>query len=220
MAPELLFLGDSHTAALADGAALLGVETASVWFSGSLWHDGNFAYGKRGFEPVSAPTGESSLAKLRETLGRDDPFAGELPVITTFGFHLGRLTRPFNQNGHQIFTGDAPNGVLTASSALTEAYVTHHRQRHIDLAKHIAAKARTIVVAPPFFTDEPNFGEMRAAIIRVMRQQGLTVFDPMAALFGAGNPIPREYMMEDGQHGTPEFGAIVLAAMGEAGLID
>lgn len=220
MAPELLFLGDSHTAALADGAALLGVQTASVWFSGSLWHDGNFAYGTRGFEPVSAPTGEAGIAKLREQLGREDPFAGDLPVITTFGFHLGRLTRPFNQHGHQSFTKNGPEGILSASIALTEAYVMHHRQHHIDTAKHIAAKARTIVVAPPYFTNEPNFGELRTTIIRMMRKQGLTVFDPLADLFGAGNPVPPEFMMEDGQHGTSEYGAIVLGAIGEAGLID
>ena len=87
MTPEMLFLGDSHTVALADGAAMLGVETASVWFSGSLWHDGNFAYGVDGFEPVEAPMGEALLEISRKGFGvvgvTDD--AGLLAGIVTDG---------------------------------------------------------------------------------------------------------------------------------------
>ena len=222
MTPEMLFLGDSHTVALADGAALLGVETASVWFSGSLWQYGNLTYGADGFEPVAAPMGEALLLRLREATGRSDPFAGDLPVVMSFGFHLGRLTRPFNRHGHRSYLEGAEDqeGTLFASKALTEAYVTHHRQRHLETAKRIAAKAPAVVVAPPIFTDEPNFRAMRTTVIRLMRAQGLRVFDPMANLFGAGNPIPREFMMEDGQHSTPDYGLRVLGALGEARLID
>ena len=96
----------------------------------------------------------------------------------------------------------------------------HHRQRHIEAALRIAAKAPAVMVAPPVFTDEPNFLTLRDTVIRMMRAQGLTVFDPMATLFGAGNPIPREFMMEDGQHGTAEYGLRVLGALGEARLIE
>ena len=222
MTPEMLFLGDSHTVALADGAAMLGVETASVWFSGSLWHDGNFAYGVDGFEPVEAPMGEALLLRLRETTGQRDPFAGGLPVVMSFGFHLGRLTRPFNRYGHRSYTEGAPEeeGTLFASKALSEAYVIHHRQRHIEAALLIAAKAPAVMVAPPVFTDEPNFLTLRDTVIRMMRAQGLTVFDPMATLFGAGNPIPPDFRMEDGQHGTAEYGLRVLGALGEARLIE
>lgn len=216
-----MILGDSHSIALRAGAALLGLRAEALHFSGSQWHDGNFAYGENGFEPRGVRVGMLQLRDLRARLGVTDVFAIGVPVISTLGFHLGRLVPPFGWAGHRIDTDAAtPEEVgLNASVALAADYAAHYRARHIRVARRLARAAPLVLVAPPPAFDRPNYTAFRDILIRQMTAAGLTVYDPKDDLLPDGGTLPAELLMPDGVHATPECGAMILTAMRDRGLV-
>lgn len=219
MKPELLILGDSHAIALKGGAEILGIRVEALHFSGSQWHDGNFAYGENGFEPRGVRAGLAQLQELRDKLGVQDVFACGVPVISTMGFHLGRLVPPFGWAGHHV-AADPTGAGLVASTALAEDYVAHYRARHIRVARRLGrAAARLVMVAPPPAFERPNYGAFRAIVMRQMAAAGLTVYDPAPDLLPEGGILPDAMLMPDGVHATAECGAKVLAAMRDRGLL-
>jgi hypothetical protein len=219
--PDLMVLGDSHGAALLAGARLLGLSADGLTFSGAAWHEGRFTYGRSGFEPRNAPAVRQQMAALRERMGVANPFESSRPVLTTMGFHLGRLVPPFGWHGHRVASAgeaadaDAPG----VSAAFLEAYVRHYRDAHIRLAKRIAARAPLVVVAPPPAFDRPNYAAFRETVTRMMRAEKLTVYDPAEDLAGTDGLLDPRHLEEDGIHGTAEYGAAVVTILVKRGLL-
>lgn len=220
MTPDLMLLGDSHTIALEEGARSLGLDVAALRYGGNVWHDGKFGWNADGFFPKGSKLGKRELATLQERLGVKNVFSVGAPVLTTVGFHLGRLTRPFNWFEHSVMgPGDPePRSGLLASDAFVEAYVAHARGPHLRMLKRLSREAKLIVVPPPAISDEPNFRQLRAMVIRLMQRAGLEVFDGAQVLFD-DQPLPAHLIEADGQHTTPEFGAMVISRLRDEGRI-
>lgn len=221
MAPDLIVLGDSHPIALKAGADLLGLRAEGLHFSGSRWHDGHFVHGADGFEPRGVRSGMLQLRSLREKLGVRDVLALGVPVVSTIGFHLGRLVPPFGWHGHKVqATEEAPiTEGLTASRALAEEYVAHYRGRHIRVARRIARKAPLIVVAPPPAFQRSNYDVFRQIITEQMTRAGITVYDMRQDLLPEGGILPPDLLEADGTHATAQCGAMVLTALIERGML-
>lgn len=219
--PVLLILGDSHAIALKAGADLLGLPAEELQFSGAGWHDQRFTLGENGLEVRGIPRAAGQLRALREKLGVADVFASGLPVLTTVGFHLGRLVPPFGWNGHQVQAEDAPGITegLTASHAFAQEYVRHYRRRHYRLLRRLARLTTVVVVVPPRVHDRPNYDIFQSIIIEDLRGLGLTVYDPAEDLAGEDGFIPASLLAEDGIHASAECGAKMIAAMRERGLL-
>lgn len=222
MTPEILFLGDSHTIALDEGAQSLGLRTEAVRFGGSGWSDGKFGWNADGFVPKGSPMGQRALEAVRERLGVRNVFSLGIPVVTTVGFHLGRLIRPFDWHDHAV-PGRNPEQAdhgLVVSDAMAEAYVTHFRKPHVKLLKRVMQQARVVVMAPPQLEEDRNFWPVRALVTRIMRQAGIEVFDPNAVLFGEEKILPAHLITEDRQHATSEYGALAMAALRDSGWLN
>lgn len=219
--PALLILGDSHAIALRQGADMLGLAAEELQFSGAGWHDQRFALGENGLEVRGIPRAAGQLRALREKLGVADVFASGIPVLTTVGFHLGRLVPPFGWNGHQVQEEDAPGITegLTASRAFTQDYVQHYRRRHFRLLRRLARLTPLIVVVPPRVHDRPNYDSFQRIITEDLRGLGLTVYDPADDLAGEDGFLPEDLMAEDGIHATAECGAMMIEAMRGRGLL-
>ncbi len=220
MTPELLILGDSHSIALKEGADLLGIRAEALHFSGSQWHDLKFSYGTHGFEPRGVRAGVQQMRALREKLGVTDVFGMGIPVISTLGFHLGRLVPPFGWNDHRVFEPGKPmDSGLIASTRFAEDYVALYRARHIRTARRLARNAKLVIVAPPPAFDRPNYDAIRGIVTRQLQAAGVTVYDPKDDLLPKGGTLPAELLMPDGVHATAECGAMILQAMAERGLL-
>lgn len=219
--PEFLFLGDSHVAALQAGASLLGVRADGLSFSGAAWHDARFAFSRTGFEPRNAPAVRLQFEALRSRLGTIDVFSSGPPVISTIGYHLGRLVPPFGWSGHRAFQpGDSENlAADIVSASFLEDYVRHFRQAHFRLARRLHGRAELVVVAPPPAFIRPNYTPFRNVITGMLRDFGIKVFDPAEELVEDTGILAPSYLAEDGIHGTAAYGAAVLTAMHKRGLI-
>jgi hypothetical protein len=216
--PDLLVLGDSHSASLLAGARLLGLTADGLTFSGAAWHEGKFAVTRAGFEPRNAPAVRQHMDALRKRTGVTDVFASGPPVISTMGYHLGRLVPPFGWNGHVVPARD-DDDAPTVSQAFLDAYVRHHREPHLRLARRLAARTRVVIVAPPPAFLRPSYQAFRDTVTGLFRAAGLTVHDPAADMTGAGGVLDSAYLQEDGIHGTAEYGATVLRTVMQRGLL-
>ena len=216
--PDLLVLGDSHSASLLAGARLLGLAADGLTFSGAAWHEARFAATRAGFEPRNAPAVRQQMDALRKRTGVTDVFASGPPVISTMGYHLGRLVPPFGWNGHVVPARD-DDDAPTVSQAFLDAYVRHHREPHLRLARRLAARTRVVIVAPPPAFLRPSYQAFRDTVTGLFRAAGLTVHDPAADMTGAGGVLDSAYLQEDGIHGTAEYGAAVLRTVMQRGLL-
>lgn len=221
--PKVLFIGDSHSAALLAGARLLGIPADGASWSGSAWHDGRFFLNENGISPRGLPKPARLMSDLRLRLGREKVVKPGQPVVSTMGFHLGRLVPPYGWNGHEAVTEDEdfPEGVDVTSRAFLRDYIAHHRGRHLRVARRWARQEKVIFVAPPPAFERPSYRAFREEILRMFREGGLTVFDPLPEFANETDGlVPDDMMEEDGLHGSAEYGARVLRAMIRDGLLD
>lgn len=221
--PEVYFIGDSHCAALLAGAKLLGLRAEGASWSGSTWHDGRFALNENGIVPRKLPQAERIMEDLRSRLGRERVVPPGLPVVSTLGFHLGRLVPPYGWNGHEALprAEGYPETAEITSRAFLRDYIRHHRNRHFRIARRWARQENLILVAPPPAFERPSYRAFREELRGWYRGEGLTVFDP-APEFAAeeGALVPPALLEEDGIHGTPEYGARILRAMLREGVLN
>lgn len=220
--PDLLFFGDSHTIALEEGAQALGLNTASLNFGGSAWADGKFGWNEEGFNPRASVQGRRAIEALRERFGVQDVFSLGIPVVTTAGFHLGRLIRPFDWHDHQVMgaTDRSFASGLVVSDAMIEDYVVHYRAAHLRLLKRIGRSAKLVAIAPPELTPERNFWQVRDVVIRLMKRAGIEVFDPIEVLYGTREMLPAELIIDDGAHASAEYGTMAMRALRESGWLN
>lgn len=216
---DLIILSDSHGRALAAGAREHGLDIRAIAFSGSAWHEGRFKCKNEGFEPRHVPFARKRMAELREEVGVSDVMTLGIPVLSTIGFHLGRLVPPFGWYGHRVGQDwqRADDRHSMASSALLADYVSFHRTFHFDVAQRMARTGDLMIVAPPVVHTAPNYAAFRAHIINRLTERGLRVFDPMEALAGPNGVLPEELIADDRNHGTEAYGYHVIGALIDSG---
>lgn len=213
---EMLVLGDSHSRALHVALVDAGIDADMMAISGASWHAGLLGHSpRRGL--VGRKTIARLVADLRQRNGGSDLTDGSVPVVASFGFHLGRLVPPFGFLGHRATPEEAAeDGTLYASEAFVAQYVRHHRATLIAMLAQIGRRAPLVNVAPPV-PDRPNYRRFKSVLLSAMARAGVATFDPEREIFGGR--VPPEFMEPDGIHGNALYGAAVVAALADLGFL-
>lgn len=221
VAPVLSIVGDSHAIALREGAAQLGIPALGINFSGNFWHAGRFRYGRNGFFVMRLPEIQRKLDTERARAGGACLFGAGVPVLTTAGFHLGRLVPPFGWNGHVTAAeyGRWPGQDEAASSDFVADYIDHFRERHFRLLRQVGRRGKVIVVAPPPIVRRPNYDTFRAVLVQRIRALGVEVYDPREDFAPGYAPMDAALIAEDGVHGNADYGAAVIRNLMQKGLL-
>jgi hypothetical protein len=218
--PDVLIVGDSHTAALKAGCDTHGLRSEVVGFSGNLWHAGHIVLHRTHGLWVRGAAMQARLKEVQDSLGGGSLLRPDLPVLASVGFHLGRLVPAFGFRNHastrQGF--EAAEGRLFASSALIADYAEHFRRPHMRLLLRMARQAPVTAVAPPHFYAAENYPAFYDYLCRAIRGTGLPFYDPRDDWPGEG-PLGAEYLAADGVHGNDAYGAKVIGHMLNRGLL-
>lgn len=219
--PDLLFIGDSHTIALSEGAKLLGMSVEIVRFSGAKWNQGTFFYGRNGYECRGVPMGMTEIHSIRKKYGVTNILDLDVPVISTIGYHLGLLLRPLGWFNHEIYSDGSRTTAQdqVVSGAFVNDYLDHYRARHFDVAEKMSKKANLVVVAPPPAWQDQNSDIVRNLITDRLRSRGIMVYDPKDDFSDENGLLPAELLLEDNIHASPEYGAQVLSKIAELGYL-
>lgn len=219
--PDLLIIGDSHAIALQEGCAALGLQAGLLSFSGNLWHQNMIGLNRRNGIWVRGRGWQQRVTDLADRIGSANVLASGLPVIAAFGFHLGRLVPPFGAQGHTAGQAEFDAGAQASfvSSAMVAAYAAHYRQPMVRMLYRMSRMAPITVVAPPIVYDTANYRAFHGAVGGMITAAGLRLFDPMAALFPHEGVLPAEMRTPDGVHGSAAYGAKVIGALQQAGLV-
>lgn len=219
--PDLLILGDSHSVALKAGCDALSVRAEMLSFSGNIWHQGLVSLHRHRGIFVRNRGFQRRVAELSARLGRGNVLSPEVPVLASFGFHLGRIVPPFGYTGHRTDADGflADEASQFASRALAEAYVRHYRQGHVRMLKRLSDVVPTIAVAPPDVFGAVNYPLFVGIVKEMIRAAGVTLLDPCAELFPGRSGLPEALVAEDGVHGNAAYGERVIGLMLDRGLI-
>jgi len=218
--PDILIVGDSHTAALKAGCEAHGLRAAVLGFSGNLWHAGHVVLHRTHGLWVRGAAMQARVRAVQEKLGGGSLLRPDLPVLASVGFHLGRLVPAFGFRNHTS-TGEefgAGDNRLFASSALIADYAEHFRRPHIRFLVRIARQAPVTAVAPPHFYTAENYPAFYDYLARAIRKTGVTFHDPRDDWPGNA-PLGAEYLAADGVHGNDAYGAKVIGHMLDRGLV-
>lgn len=218
---DLVIIGDSHTAAMHEAALAKGLTSRMLYVSGNFWHEGGIRYNAEvGLAVGHRPVLQRRIRGLAGQLG-GTVFPSGIPIIASFGYHLGRLVPFFARLGHTPDATDfeASPDKLFASSALVDAYLHHHRGSLWRILRLASQKADLVVVAPPIVQDDPVAMHIAGLITARLTAVGLRVFDPRLEPDWAGKPLPSEWRTPDGVHGNALYGAEVLRRLEAKGLL-
>lgn len=214
--PDALIIGDSHSTALKAGCDANALRTEMLVVSGNFWHGSVIMHHPEHGLWAKTAAQQQMIMSLKQKLGGGSVLRPDIPVIASIGFHLGRLVPPLSYQGH-VTDGQgfmAEPDALFASSGLVSAYVNYYRGYLLRLLQKMATRAPLIVVAPPDVVDHSTFRSARTALIDMMRNGGVRVFDPCEAEpFASMRPLPPAYRSDDNVHGNDRYGAEVIAAM-------
>jgi hypothetical protein len=218
MRPELLIIGDSHTGALAAAAAGRGIRAETMFLSGNFWHDGHLEFHpKAGLFCPHRPGVNRDIRALRAKIGGASLFAPGIPVLASFGYHLGRMIRPFeNRVFAMTETGfDAKHHASFASQGFIAAYVAHHRDALIQMLERAHQSCDLLVVAPPVLNADPMAFAMAGIITARLTALGIAVFDPRDEADWGQAPMAAAFCDADGRHGNADYGAAVLSRIAD-----
>lgn len=214
--PDLLILGDSHTAALVEGARAMGLRVGHLYLSGNFWHAGLVVgHPQRGLTGTKRKIA-MAINQVRIDAGLVSLFTPDLPVVASFGYHLGRMAPVFGIAGH-VADPDAAGHFV--SEGFMAAYVRAARAPLIDALVAGSARAPVTVVAPPVLQPDPTAMAMARAITAHLRAGGVQVIDPRDAMGVAGEPLPEGLRSDDSVHGNAAYGLSVMQNLATAGLI-
>ncbi|WP_158967171.1 hypothetical protein [Chachezhania sediminis] len=221
MAIDLIIVGDSHGRALSEGARRLGLNVREVTFSGNYWHNGRFQYRRYGFRVVRVGQAQQQLADLQQELGVADIMTAGLPVLTTMGFHLGRLVPPIGWYGHSSNPDDLETdpGARFLSADFLCDYVDFYRAKHLQCASRMSRAGKLIVVAPPVLFERPNYAIVRDHIKQRLIEAGVELYEPMENLPCIDGVLAPELVAPDGTHGNGDYGRLVVEGMQTQGLL-
>lgn len=219
--PDLLILGDSHTAALKAGSEAHGLKAEVLGFSGNLWHAGHIALNRAQDLRVRGAAMQARIKAVEDSLGGGSVLRPDLPVLASVGFHLGRLVPPFGFRNHvtEREAFDADEDRLFASSAMVADYAQHFRGAHLRFLRRLSRMVPLTVVAPPHFYTAQNYAAFYAHLADAIRQTGVRFCDPRAAWGGGAAPLGPEFLSADGVHGNEAYGERIVGYMLEQGLI-
>jgi hypothetical protein len=219
--PDLVIVGDSHTAALHKAARARGWDARLVYLSGNFWHEGAIRWHRdQGLAAVRRPPVERQIRAAAARAG-GTVFPPDVPVIASFGYHLGRLLPLLRRRGHTPDAADfdARPEAQFVSRAMTEAWLDHHRNLLRRILRAAARRSPLVVVAPPVVQDDPADAVLAGIVTGWLEADGVTVFDPRREEGFGPAPLPARLRTPDGVHGTEEYGAMVLDRLVARGLI-
>jgi len=127
-------------------------------------------------------------------------FPADVPVLASFGYHLGRLAGLFGRGA------DEPPVV---SAAFFDAWMEHHRRPLLRILRAAGARCDLTVVAPPQVMEGALPDRMAGWITAACDRIGLRVFDPRRAP-GLCGPLADALRTPDRVHGNAAYGALVL----------
>jgi hypothetical protein len=209
---DIIIISCSHGRALAEGASNMGYNVGSVSYSGSHWHQGHFNFTKSGFRPLKARSAVNAMQKLQADIGYEDIGKSKIPIISTIGYHLGRLVPPYGWYGHSTSERhfDEQDDLAVTSDVFLRDYVFEFRKKHFFTAKKMAAAGPFVVIPPPITFDRSNYDAFRVHISGRLIENGVTVFDPMAKLADPGHMLPDDLVADDGVHANGKYGEKVV----------
>lgn len=216
--PDLMILGDSHTAALHEAAIARGLRPKLLYLSGNFWHEGRIRWHPgTGLGAATRPRLQAQIRAAAAATG-GTVFPRGIPVIASFGYHLGRLAPLFARHGHTP-DGVEPGEGLFVSDAFLRAYLRHHRGALLRVLRLAARACDLVVVAPPVVQPDPAAMRMAAIITETLTATGVRVFDPRLEPDWRCGPLPPALRSADGVHGNAAYGAEVLVRLFDRGLI-
>lgn len=218
--PDMMIVGDSHTAALHQAALARGMRPGLLYLSGNFWHEGRLRWHRAtGLNAAYRPRLQASIRAAAATTG-GTVFPADVPVIASFGYHLGRLAPLFARHGHTPDGGDAAarDEALFVSDAFLRGYLRHHRGALLRILRLAARNCDLVVVAPPVVQPDPVAMRMAAIMTETLRAQGVRVFDPREEP-GWQGPLPDHLRSADGVHGNAAYGEQVMLRLFDRGLI-
>lgn len=219
--PDLLIVGDSHSTALAEGAAAHGLSFEHLRLSGNYWHNGEVQFSSDHGFTARRRFAQNEIARIRQALGGRRLIDPDLPVLATFGWHLGRMVPPFMLLGHVADhpAFDANPAAHFVSSAYLSAYAEARRDRLWRLAQRVARVAPLVMVAPPLPGNDGTMRAFRDTISAALRRKGVTVVDPAIELLGGDGTLPEKWQTADRVHGNGAYGAALIGQMLDQGLV-
>jgi hypothetical protein len=217
---DALILGDSQAIALKAGCDKLGLRTALLSLSGNFWH-GGFIRMHRHNGLIGRGAAQTRIEQFKQRSGFEIVPRAGLPVIATFGFHLGRIVPMFAVDGHRSDEAEfhADETAHFVSRGMLRAYADSFRRPHIEILRRIARLTPTLLVAPPLFSQERNPVDFTDAILAMMAEAGLNTLNPCAGLFGAGKAVPEDHRSADGHHGNDEYGTKAMRLVLQSGFL-
>ena len=219
--PDLMIVGDSHTAALYEAARARGWDARLLYLSGNFWHEGSIRWHRdQGLAAVRRPPVERQI-RAAATAAGGTVFPADVPVIAAFGYHLGRLAPLLRRRGHTPDAADfdARPEALFVSRAMAEAWLDAHRNLLRRILRAAARRSRLVVVAPPVVQEDPAVQVLASIVTGWLDADGVTVFDPRREAGFGPDPLPAHLRTADGVHGTAEYGGRVFDALIARGLI-
>ena len=123
--------------------------------------------------------------------------------------------------------GADDEGVLFASQAMLRAFVEDRRARHFSLLSYIAARCRLTAILPPRAPKNENkirfrhnIDALTNTIAQRMERMGINVYDPNSDFVGPDQLMLWDWVNDDGFHGTPKYGEIVMQRLIARGALD
>jgi hypothetical protein len=216
MRPDVIIIGDSHTAALRDGCAAVGLNAVLFYLSGNHWHMGAAAFHPvTGLHFAKRPALVRRMADIRASIGGGSVFSRDVPVIASFGYHLGRLAPPFGGWGHtpdaSVFQDEPWRHFV--SEGLLAAYIAHYRDNQIAILTRAAQLCPLVVVAPPMVQADAVAHAMACHITDRLQKAGVKVHDARAGRAYDGTILPPDLLSDDKVHGNAAYGEGVVRAL-------
>ena len=210
--PDLLIMGDSHTAALELAMREEGFSTALLYINGNHWHAGGFAYdAANGLNRPGSGYIKRRIARARAEMG-GVMFREDRVVLASIGYHLGRLCPGMLRRGHTVDMAafDANPEASFISDGMMEAMIAAQRRPLWDMLAAIAKECVLVVVAPPILSDDALMNKAARFITRSLRERGVMVWDPREQAGPLGRPLADDLRAADGVHGNVAYGRAVL----------
>lgn len=235
--PDVILVGDSHTLALHQGCESLGLNAAMLKSGGIHWNKGKIrVFAPRRRRSPFLPALNAQVAQLQVLLNTPDIFDGSAPVIASIGFHSGHLARAFGAHGHVAWPpshaltaagdDDDVTNALFASPAMLQAFIEEQRRVHFLLLTHIARRCKLTAILPPRAPKNEtkprfrhNIDALTDAISRHIESLGIDVYDPNDDFVEHDQLLPWGWVNDDGFHGTPEYGRIVMQRLIARGVL-
>lgn len=222
MRPDLLIVGDSHTGALHEAAKARGLDARLLYISGNFWHENRIRHDpRRGFSAGYRPGLNRKVLDFAMESGAGSVLPAGVPILASFGYHLGRLAPIFARQGHSPDADHAEaEDRLFVSSAFLDAYIQARRGTLLRILRLAGRRADLVVVAPPLIQTDPVAMGFARHITDYLIGQGIRVFDPRHEPDWAGLPLATELRAPDGVHGNAAYGEQVLQRIVARGLLE